>query len=116
MPPHVTQIKQALGISGIVTEQLKESDREKSGAQIDLLIDRPDGVINLCEMKHTESAFVIDKRYARILRERSDTFRRATGTRKSFLLTFITKQGVSPSSYASELVASEVRCKDLFAS
>jgi uncharacterized protein len=117
---HVTQIKQALGISGIVTEQsawqLKESDREKSGAQIDLLIDRPDGVINLCEMKHTESPFVIDKRYARILRERSDIFRRATGTRKSLLVTFITKQGVFPSSYASELVASEVRCNDLFGS
>jgi hypothetical protein len=49
---HVAQIKKALGISGILTEQSawqhRASARDKSGTQIDLLIDRPDGVINLC--------------------------------------------------------------------
>ncbi len=54
---HVAQIKKARGISGILTEQSawqhRVSARDKSGAQIDLLIDRPDGVINLCEMKWT---------------------------------------------------------------
>ena len=116
---HVRQIKHALGISGIVTQQsswqYRVADRSQVGAQIDLLIDRPDGVVNLCEMKFTDSPFSIDKRYARILRERSDSFRRVTGTRKSLLLTFITKQGVSPGTYASELVANEVHGDDLFA-
>jgi len=115
---HVAQIKQALGISGISTDQsswqYQATDHEQGGAQIDLLIDRPDGVVNACEMKYTDSPFVIDKRYADKLRARSDTFRRVTGTRKSVLLTFITKQGVAAGPYTSELVANQVRSEDLF--
>ena len=50
---HTTQIKQALGISGVLTQ---EYAWRNSAAQIDLLIDRQDGVINLCEMKFYSSA------------------------------------------------------------
>ncbi len=50
---HTAQIKQALGISGVLTQ---EYAWRNSAAQIDLLIDRQDGVINLCEMKFYSSA------------------------------------------------------------
>jgi hypothetical protein len=117
---HVMQIKQALGISGILTEhsswQHRSSDRTHSGAQIDLIIDRPDGVVNLCEMKYSDASFIIDKRYAKTLRERSEVFRRVTGTHKSLFITFVTVHGVSSGAYASELVANEVRADALFAS
>jgi len=115
---HVAQIKKALGISGILTEQSawqhRVSARDKRGAQIDLLIDRPDGVINLCEMKWSGAPFVIDKRYAATLRERAETFRRVTGTRKSLFLTFVTAHGLAPGDYVTELVANEVSAVALF--
>ena len=115
---HVTQIKKALGISGILTEQsawhYRASAQDKYGAQIDLLIDRPDGVINLCELKWSGAPFVIDKRYAATLRERTETFRRVTGTRKSLFLTFLTAHGLAPGNYVDELVANDVRATALF--
>src|ERR1700679_2430606 len=117
---HVTQIKQALGISGILTEHSawyhRSADRTDSGAQIDLIVDRPDDVVNLCEMKYSNAPFVIDKKYANTLRDRSEIFRRVTRTHKSLFITFVTVHGVSPGTYASELVASEVRADALFAS
>jgi uncharacterized protein len=117
---HVMQIKQALGISGVLTDhsswQHRSLDRAESGAQIDLIIDRPDGVVNLCEMKYSDAPFVIDKKYAKALRERSDIFRRVTGTHKSLFITFVTVHGVSSGAHASELVANEVRADALFAS
>ena len=115
---HVAQIKKALGISGILTEQSawqhRASARDKSATQIDLLIDRPDGVINLCEMKWSGAPFVIDKRYAATLRERVEIFRRVTGTRKSLFLTFITAHGIAPGDNVTELVANEVSAAALF--
>jgi hypothetical protein len=115
---HVAQIKKALGINGILTEQTawqhRSSARDKSGTQIDLLIDRPDGVINVCEMKWTNAPFVIDKRYATTLRERTETFRRVTRTRKSLFLTFITAHGLAPGDYVTELVANDVSAAALF--
>lgn len=116
---HVAQIKQALGISGILTEhsswQYRPSRRTDSGAQVDLVIDRPDGVVNLCEMKHSDTPFVIDKKYAQRLRDRLDIFRRVTGTRKALFITFVTVHGVAPGSHASGLVANDVRADALFA-
>jgi hypothetical protein len=115
---HVAQIKKALGISGILTEQSAWQHRAKAGdrygAQIDLLIDRPDGVINVCEMKWSSTPFIIDKRYAATLHERIETFRRTTGTRKSLFLTFVTACGLAPGDYVSELVANEVTAEALF--
>lgn len=115
---HVRQIKQALGISGILTEQSawqhRPSGKEDRGAQIDLIIDRPDNVVNVCEMKYSEAPFVIDKRYAWQLRERAEIFRRVTQTRKSLFTTFITVHGVAPGQYTSELVTHDLRATELF--
>lgn len=115
---HVRQIKKALGISGILTEESSWQHRARSkqdqGAQIDLLIDRPDRVVNLCEMKHSSSPFVIDKKYAQWLRERAEVFRRATGTSKTLFNTFITTRGVVRNEYAEEVVAAQVTANALF--
>jgi len=115
---HVRQIKKALGISGILTEESSWQHRAHSksdqGAQIDLLIDRPDGVVNLCEMKHSSTPFVIDKKYAQWLRERAEVFRRATGTPKTLFNTFVTTRGVARNVYSEELVAMQVTADALF--
>jgi len=60
---HLPQIKKALGISGIETRSYSwKSVTPENGAQIDLVIDRRDGVINICEMKFSIGEFIIDKK------------------------------------------------------
>ena len=114
----VAEIKRALGISGVQTESsswrhapVNSTDR---GAQIDLVIDRRDGVINLCEMKFGEDEFVIDKKYAGELRNKIQTFRRVTGTRKALFLTMVTTYGVKRNDYQVELVQNSVTADALF--
>ncbi len=115
---HVRQIKAALGIAGVITETSawyhRPTDEDDTGAQIDLLIDRADACINLCEMKFSDAEFVIDKRYARQLRERRETFRRVSKTGKNLFLTFVTPHGIKNNAYARELVASSVGAEALF--
>jgi hypothetical protein len=115
---HIAQLKQALGISGVQTEtsswRHQPSTADETGAQIDLVIDRRDGVINLCEMKFSNGEFVIDKKYAGELRTKLDTFRRVTRTRKSLFLTMVTTHGVKPNDYQMELVQNSVTADALF--
>ncbi|HRI62272.1 MAG TPA: ATP-binding protein, partial [Saprospiraceae bacterium] len=81
---HIEKIKQALGISGIHTRQYSfwaKGDDENEGAQIDLLIDRSDNTITLCEMKFYNDDVVLNKEAAKKLRRRIGTFRRVSGTK-----------------------------------
>jgi len=115
---HIQQLKRALGIEAVDTTEAswryRPADASETGAQIDLLIDRRDGCINLCEMKHSGSEFVIDKRYAVELRNKVDAFRRVTATRKALFLTMVTTYGVKDNAYSQELVASAVEMESLF--
>jgi hypothetical protein len=115
---HVDGIKKSLGISGVQTEcaswRHRPSDPDDTGAQIDLLIDRKDGVINVCEMKFSEGEFCIDKAYARDLRNKLGVFRRVTGTRKSLFLTLVTTFGISDNTYQAELVQNSLTAESLF--
>ena len=112
---HVWQIKNALGISGVQTHNAswKGGTPEKS-VQIDLLIDRRDQVINLCECKFSLDVFTIDKDYSEKLRSKIATFKQATKTRKAVFLTMITTYGVEKNKYANLLVQNEVTMDDLF--
>ncbi|HQZ67794.1 MAG TPA: hypothetical protein PLY87_22040 [Planctomycetaceae bacterium] len=116
---HVLQIKQALGISGVLSEeaawQFTSDSSGDKGAQIDLLIDRNDQSINICEMKFTESEFVIDKRYASELQNKLAVFRQRTHTGKALFLMMVTAQGVKSNSYSQALVTNEVKLAQLFA-
>lgn len=107
---HIRQIKQKLGIGGIQSDVCAWKG---DGGQIDLLIDRRDQTINLCEMKFSQSEFEITKQYDKHLRERAESFRLATKTRKALHLTFVTTYGVKKNMYSGN-VQSEVRLDDLF--
>lgn len=115
---HVAQIKAALGVAGVQTNASSWRHRAQTaqdrGAQIDLVIDRRDGVINLCEMKFSEGAFVIDKRYAGELRNKRDVFRRVTATRKALFLTMVTSRGLEANELSSELIQNAVTADALF--
>lgn len=108
---HIRQIKQKLGISGVQSDVCAWKGE---GGQIDLLIDRRDQIVNLCEMKFSQSEFEITKQYDEHLRRRAESFRAATKTRKALHQTFVTTYGVKKNMYSGN-VQSEVKLDDLFA-
>ncbi len=116
---HHNQIKKALGISGVATEvstwQCKADIEEQiPGAQIDMIIERADRIIHLCEIKFSEGKYRISNDYERKLRERMSIFRYRTKSKKSLVHTFITTYGVANGKYKS-IVHSETTMNDLFA-
>ena len=108
---HLSQIKQGLGISGILTEAYAWSCKsftdvdgtERKGTQIDLVIDRRDQIINLCEMKFSSSSYVIDADYDERLRSRTETFRSMTRTRKALHTILITTFGLERNKYSGNV-------------
>lgn len=82
-------------------------------AQIDMVIERGDNTINLCEMKFSEGEFSINKDYEKILRNKIVRFMEETKTRKSIQLTFISSYGLQRNMYSS-IVQNEVVLNDLF--
>ena len=114
---HTEQIKKALGISGVITNEYSwrtAATNEHSGAQIDLLIDRSDKAINLCEMKYSDGPYTIDKKYMENLRNKAALFRQLTKTRKGIALTMITSFGLVKNSYSMNNIHSQVTADDLF--
>jgi AAA+ ATPase superfamily predicted ATPase len=114
---HIEQIKKSLGISGVATRtyswNIKTDEIYGPGAQIDMLIDRADNVINLCEMKFSQDIYTIDKDYEQLLRHKISRFSEATKTRKAIHLTMVTTYGVAHNAYWNR-VQKEVTAEDLF--
>jgi uncharacterized protein len=114
---HTTQIKKALQIGGISshtsTWQIKGTAKTK-GAQIDLIIDRGDRVINLCEIKFSVNAFTITKSYDASLRNKVSALKETTKTTKSVFLTMITTFGLVNNEYSRSAVQNEITMDDLF--
>lgn len=110
---HILQIKKALGISGIYSENASWRSRENK-AQIDLLIDRKDKVITVCEIKFSNDTFVITKEYGEKLRQKLNVFKNETKTKKSILLAMITTFGIQPNQYSLGLVQNVISLDDLF--
>jgi hypothetical protein len=111
---HTSEIRRKLGISGVVTYSAAWRSRKSDpAAQVDLLIDRNDGIINLCEMKYSENEFVIDKKLDENLRNKRASFIEETKTRKAVHITMVTTYGVKRNEYWNN-IQSEVRMNDLF--
>ena len=108
---HIDQIKKALEINGIYSVNSGWFNKE---AQIDLLIDRRDRVINICEIKFYFSEFTISEKYYKELRNKIEAFRTATSTRKNLYLTMLTTFGLKTNAYSMELVQNSIELKDLF--
>jgi len=112
---HLPAIKKALGISGIQTSSAAWSGSSGSQkAQIDLVIDRRDQAINLCEAKFSIHPFTIDKKYAEELRTKIGVFKDVTQTQKAVFLTLITTLGLTPNDYAQTIVQNALTMDVLF--
>lgn len=112
---HIPQIKKALGISGVLTQTSAwKSKTSEKNAQIDLVIDRRDHVINLCEVKYSMNPYTITKSYSENLRNKIGVFKAETKTRKATFLTFITTHGLMKNKHAASLVQNDIGMDDLF--
>ncbi len=112
---HITEIKSALGLTVIKSQASTWSTRDPDqGALIDLLIDRADRIVNVCEIKFSQGQYTIDKAYALQLRNKLQAFSQVA-KRKTLFLTMITTFGVQDNAYCKELVQSQVTLEDLFA-
>ena len=83
------------------------------GAQIDLLLDRADNVINVCEMKYAKGRYLLDKDTLEGLEEKAEVFRAVSKTRKAVHLTMVTSSGLVRNAYANQ-IQSTVTLDDLF--
>ena len=115
---HAAQIKKALGISGIMCDiyswVYRPQTANETGVQIDMLIDRIDDVINLCEIKYSNGEYEIKKQYDDALQRQINTFTSKTGTTKAVWPVMITTSGLKQNAYAKNIHA-QVVMDDLFA-
>jgi uncharacterized protein len=107
----IGQIKKALRIEAVYSTN---SSWFNEHAQIDLLIDRDDNIMNLCEMKCHAAPFTIDKKYYLSLKNKIAELQRETGTRKNVFLTMVTTFGLRENQYSRELVQNQVELEGLF--
>lgn len=115
---HIEQIKVKLGISGVLTEVNSwyckaDLDNGVFGSQIDMLIVRKDQVINLCEMKYSQSEYTITEKVDRNIRNKISDLITVSGTKYAIYPTIITTYGLVENSYSQE-VQSVVTIDDLF--
>lgn len=116
---HLMKIKAALGLAGINTaisgwSYIPPKSSDDSGAQIDMMIDRADNCINLCEIKYCSAEFTIDKEYAKALKNKKDVFKERTKTRKTLFTTMITTYGVKENEHYLSVVDNQLTIDALY--
>lgn len=100
---HVEDIKKALGVSGVTSRQsvwTLQGDEDGNGTQVDLIIERSDSVVSLCEMKFYKSEFEVDKEYDRKLRNRVELVQRYLNKTQVIHLTLVTTLGLKYNMYS----------------
>ena len=111
---HVDTIKKALGISGVRTSNFSwVSEKKTGGAQIDLVIERDDGITNVCEAKFTDTPFSISAEYERNLLHKVQVFREESNTRAALKLVMICSEGISGKAH-TEHISRVLTLDDLF--
>ena len=102
---HIDQIKRALGISGIGCEvyswRTRTGSKSGKGAQIDLVLERQDGNVNLCEMKFYRTPYEITAAEEEKLLNRREAFRADTGTTANCRITIIAAEGIKPGAHSA---------------
>ena len=114
---HIPQIKKALNIAGIYSLSSSfyhKGNKDDEGAQIDLLIDRKDGVINLFEIKFYNEPFTLTKDYAEKLMKKQRVFKSVSQTRKQLFFVLISAFGIVPNSHSMNLISQTLTLDDLF--
>lgn len=115
---HVKQMKEKLGVSGVLTEVnswfcKKDDDEGLFGSQIDLLIVRKDQVINVCEMKYSQTPYIFTKKDLDSLNRKIHDFQTATKTRYALYPTLVVAGGLKKNANSMS-IQSVITLDDLF--
>ena len=111
---HIGQIKHALRIDAISTVNYSwRSKTSTPAAQIDIVIERADKIVNICEVKYSQEAYKLEKEEYDKMCKRKNAFIQETGLRHTPWLTMITTEGIAPGKYA-EMIQSQVGLDGLF--
>jgi hypothetical protein len=116
---HAAEIQAALGIDSMANEVgtwrhfARAGSPAEAGTQVDLLFDRPDGLINLCELKYASEEFVLTKAYAKQLVAKAEIFKERTKTKKEVVITLVTTHGLKPGLWNDEVIDSVVTAEQL---
>ena len=116
---HTAEIERALGIDAMANDvgtwrvTSRRGARDEAGAQVDLLFDRPDGIINLCEIKYCAEDFVLTKAHAKELVAKAEIFAAHTKTKKDVVTTLVTTYGLRPGLWNDEVIDSVVTAEQL---
>ena len=114
---HINNIKASLGIAGVQTYHysfLAKATEDYEGAQIDLIIDRYDNVINLCEIKFYNEEMILTKDDAENIRKKKSIFKFITKTKKQVFVTLITTFGMHQSKNTLGLIDKVLTVDALF--
>ena len=112
---HIKQIKNALGISGVSTKQSSWSKRadDTEGTQIDMIIERKDNIVNMCEMKFYNTDFTVDADYHKTLMNRQNLLAGILPKRAIIHSTLITTFGLNYNEYTGDFIKT-ITLEDLF--
>ncbi len=108
---HIREIKKAIGIAAVQTQMYAW---QGNGAQIDLVIERRDDIINIFEIKFSINEFLIDKKYDAVLRNKVGSFKQVTNTKKAVHLVMITIYGIKQNEYAHTVLQNSITINQLF--
>jgi uncharacterized protein len=114
---HVEGIKNAMGIGGLYTEAYayyKKGTANKEGFQIDLLLDRKDNVINICEAKYAQIEYSLKKAEAEKIMKRKEYFRETSKTKKQLSNVLITPIGLKKNAESLGIIDYVATLQDLF--
>ncbi len=114
---HIDKINNSLGISKInsnASTYLFKGNKFIDGFQIDLLIDRADNIINICEMKYYNKPFIFDKKYYQQTKNKITQFQEIAGNKVALHFTMITANGIVNNEYYNEIVDSEINLANFF--
>ena len=105
------RLKKALKIEGISSKNYAWSNPR---AQVDLVIDRDDNWVNLCEMKFYNDEFIIDAGYLKRLETKKREYKADKAKRKGIYVTMVTTHGVKSNKYSTAIVDHDLTIDCLF--
>ncbi|MBM3197812.1 MAG: ATP-binding protein [Chlamydiae bacterium] len=116
---HVDQIRRALDLQAISCEIgswkyfPSRGKKDAIGAQIDLIFDREDGVVTLCEIKYSEKIFALEKSEAMNILHKVELFSSSIQQKKQVQVALITTQGVKSTLWSEDVVQHTITLEDL---
>ncbi len=115
---HVSKIRKALNLTVMSFASswryVPKKASSQKGAQIDLLFDRQDDSITLCEIKYSDEPFILTKDYVDVLHRKMQVFKEQTRTKKQLFMTMIAAAGLKNNFYAEDLICAVVTLDDFF--